>query len=274
MKKNLILSAAFGYGVQQLELFLKSLRKFYKDDICFVVGINDLKLEEELKKYNCTTLKMNVDKRDIQLKRYEIFYDYLKNSNYDNILCCDSRDIYFQSNPFEFNFKKPINFFQEDVLIKDCPYNSNWILKTYEKKGYELVKNKTILCSGTVLGQKEKMLDYLNLMKNNIKKFKYKKSLKYLLTFRRDPQGRGCDQGHANYIVNNDLIKDYSFHSNENGPVATVFYLKKIQFDKHSNLLNSNYIPYSIVHQYDKRWDEFIDAVKNIKNNLGIKDNL
>ena len=98
MKKNLILSAAFGFGVQQLELFLKSLRKFYKDDICFVVGINDLKLEEELKKYNCTTLKMNVDKRDIQLKRYEIFYDYLKNSNYDNILCCDSRDIYFQSN--------------------------------------------------------------------------------------------------------------------------------------------------------------------------------
>ena len=49
MKKNLILSAAFGFGVQQIELFLKSLRKFYKDDICFVVGINDLKLEEELK---------------------------------------------------------------------------------------------------------------------------------------------------------------------------------------------------------------------------------
>ena len=273
MKKNLILSAAFGFGVQQLELFLKSLRKFYKDDICFVVGINDLKLEEELKKYNCTTLKMNVDKRDIQLKRYEIFYDYLKNSNYDNILCCDSRDIYFQSNPFEFNFKKPINFFQEDVLIKDCPYNSNWILKTYEKKGYELVKNKTKLCSGTILGQKEKMLDYLNIMKNNIEKFKYKKTLKYLLTFRRDPEGRGCDQGHANYIVNNDLIKDYSFYSNENGPVATVFYLKKIKFDKNSNLLNSSNVPYSIVHQYDKRSDEFMNAIKNIKNNLGINDN-
>ena len=78
---------------------------------------------------------------------------------------------------------------------------------------------------------------------------------------------------HANFIVNNDLIKDYSFYSNENGPVATVFYLKKIKFDKNLNLLNSSNIPYSIVHQYDKRWDEFINAVKNIKNNLGINDN-
>lgn len=273
MKNNLILSAAFGFSVQQLELFLKSLRMFYDEDICFIIGENDYELEKELKKYNCITIKKKIDKRDIQLKRYEIFYNYLKDTNYNNILCCDSRDIYFQSNPFKYNFKKPINFFQEDVLIKDCPYNSNWILKTYKKKGYELVKNKTILCSGTVLGQKEKMLEYLNLMKNNIKKFKYKKNLKYLLTFRRDPQGRGCDQGHANFIVNNDLIKDCSFHTNENGPVATVFYLKKIRFDNHSNLLNSNHIPYSIVHQYDKRWNDFIDAVKNIKNNLGIKGN-
>ena len=56
-------------------------------------------------------------------------------------------------------------------------------------------------------------------------------------------------------------------------PELTRSNLKKIRFDNHSNLLNSNHIPYSIVHQYDKRWNDFVDVVKNIKNNLGINDN-
>mgnify|MGYP001214290622 FL=1 len=272
MQKNLVLSAAFGFSIKSLELFIKSLRKFYNGDICFIIGLNDDELEKELKKHNCISVRKNIDKRDIQSKRYEIFADFLEKTNYSNVLCCDGRDIYFQSNPFDFNFKKPINFFLEDKQIKDCPYNSNWILKTYKKKGYDLVKNKIILCSGTVLGNKEKILEYLHLMKKNIKKFKYSKSLKYFLTFRRDPQGRGCDQGHANYIVNNNLIKDLAFYTNSGGPVATVFYLKNIIFDKNSNLLNSNNHPYSVVHQYDKRWDEFSEAVKNIKKNLHIVD--
>ena len=70
MKNNLILSAAFGFSARQLELFLKSLRMFYDEDICFIIGENDYELEKELKKYNCITIKKKIDKRDIQLKRY------------------------------------------------------------------------------------------------------------------------------------------------------------------------------------------------------------
>ena len=35
MKKNLVIAAAVGLGVDQINLFIKSLRKYYKDDICF-----------------------------------------------------------------------------------------------------------------------------------------------------------------------------------------------------------------------------------------------
>jgi len=52
--------------------------------------------------------------------------------------------------------------------------------------------------------------------------------------------------------------------------VATVFYLKKIVFDKQSRLLNSNNKPYLIVHQYDKRWDEFSLTVNKLKKDLNI----
>ena len=130
------------------------------------------------------------------------------------------------------------------------------------------IGDKTILCSGTVLGSYKKMKEYLNLIKNNIAKFKYKKKLKYLLTLRIDPEGRGCDQGHANYLVHKDLIKNIHCYSNSDGPFATVFYLKKITFDKNSRLLNNSGNPYLLVHQYDKRWQEFSKQVEEIKGKL------
>ena len=103
------------------------------------------------------------------------------------------------------------------------------------------------------------------------KKHKYKKRLKYLLTLRRDKAGRGSDQAYANYIVHNKLVKNSFLYSNENGPIATVYYLKKIKFNEKFQLVNSQNNPYSIVHQYDKRWDEFNYYVKKIKKNLNIK---
>jgi len=270
MKKNLVIAAAVGLKVDQLTLFIKSLRKYYNDDICFVVGQNDYDLEKELKKYQTIIIKTKIYKKAIQFKRYEIFLKFLENKNYTNILCCDSRDIYFQANPFDFKYKGEINFFLEDRKIKDCPYNSNWIIKTYGKEIFDSIGNKTILCSGTVLGSYKKIKEYLNLIKNNISKFKYKRKLKYSLTFRIDPEGRGCDQGHANYLAHKDLIKNTHFYSNSDGPFATVFYLKKITFNKKYELVNSLNEPYTVVHQYDKKWGEFKNSVNEIRKQLGI----
>ena len=139
------------------------------------------------------------------------------------------------------------------------------MIKTYGKNEFEKIADKTILCSGTVLGSQKKIKEYLNLMVKNISKFKYKKRLKYFLTFRTDPEGRGCDQGHANYLVHNKIINDCKFYNNFDGPVATVFYLNKINFDKDSRLLNTLGNPYLVIHQYDKRWEEFTKHFEKIK---------
>ena len=234
MKKNLILTAALGYKFNQIELFIKSLRKFYNESVTFLIGENDNELEMELKKYNCETIKIKTNKKEIQFKRYKIFLDYLKKKDFNQILLCDSRDIYFQSDPFNFNYNGQINFFLEDEFIKNCPYNSNWIIKTFGKKEFQKIMNKTILCSGTVLGQCSKIIEYLDLITKYISKFNYKKKFKYLFTFRPDPDGRGCDQGHANFLVHNSKIDNFNLYSNAGGPVATVFYLNKIKFNRDS----------------------------------------
>ncbi len=257
MIKNLVLSAAVGYNFQQIELFIKSLRKFYNEEICLIVDGKDENMISQIQRYDCKIIKTTVNKKEIQFKRYSTYLQFLEKEKYKNILLCDSRDIYFQKNPFECNSYSSINFFLEDLPIKNCPYNTNWLIKTYGNKEFNKISKKIILCSGTVLGTSQKIKEYLKLMIDTISKYKYKKKLKYFLTFRPDPEGRGCDQAHANFLVHNKLIDDFKVHKNSDGPIATVFYLKKITFDEKHRLINNNGEPYNVVHQYDKRWKEF-----------------
>ena len=75
----------------------------------------------------------------------------------------------WNENSFDYKFNSPLNFFLEDKIIKECPYNSNWLIKSYGKEEFNKIKDKIILCSGTVMGTNEKIVEYLNLMIKNIK---------------------------------------------------------------------------------------------------------
>ena len=108
-------------------------------------------------------------------------------------------------------------------------------------------------------------------MISELSKNKYKKRLKYLLTFRRDKGARGSDQAHGNFIAHNNFISNSFFYKNESGPIATAYHLKKIKFNNKNELININNEPYSVVHQYDKRWDLFKENVLAVKSRLGIE---
>ncbi len=271
MGKNLILTAAIGFHISQLQLFVKSLRRYFKEDICVIIGPRDTEIEKELINYDCICIKQNIDKRDIQLKRYKIFLDFLKDKKYDKILFCDSRDVYFQSNPFKYIYKGSINFFLEDKKINECRFNSEWIAKTYGEKVLKQISHNTISCGGTILAKQDSMKKFLELMIEETSKHKFKKRIKYILTFRRDKGGRGSDQAHGNYIAHNKLIKNSHFYPNASGPIATVYHLKDIRFDKNHKLINSFNEPYSVVHQYDKKWENFLGAINHLKKKLDIE---
>lgn len=268
--KNLVLTAACGIDPNLIEFFLRSLRKFFDGEVHFLVGKKDNKIKDLLKVYDAKYTEINVHKFDIQIKRYYYYLNILNKNNFKNILICDSRDIYFQSDPFDFNYEGEINFFLEGKKIKNCEYNSNWFLKAYGQEKFNKIRENIICCSGTTIGTHKGMRKYLDLMIKNSQKNKYKKRLKYLVTFRRDKNGRGVDQAYANYIAHNNLVENSQLYENETGPVATVYHLKKIKFNENSELTNSLSQPYAIVHQYDKRWEEFSEKVNKIKKNLGI----
>ena len=124
MSKNLVLAAAINYKFEQIKFFVKSLRKFYNDKIVFLISKKDNELKEKLIEFDCETIITKINKNEIQFRRYSIFFEYLKNKKFENILLCDSRDIYFQSNPFDFSYKGSINFFLE---IAFAPINKKTI---------------------------------------------------------------------------------------------------------------------------------------------------
>ena len=268
--QNLVLSSACGLDPKQIEFFIVSLRKYYSGEVCVLVNKKDFKLKEILKNFNCKYLEITAHKFDVQVKRYEFYLEIINKNKFDKILICDSRDIYFQLDPFKYKYKGEINFFLESKKIKDCPYNTNWLMRTYGEKILKKLSEETINCSGTTLGSHTGMKNYLEQMIKQSKKNKYKKNLKYLLTFRRDKSGRGADQAYSNFVVHNKLIENNFIYSNESGPIATVYYLKEITFNKYNQLLNSLGEPYNIVHQYDKRWNEFSNVVEKLKKDLNI----
>ena len=77
MNKNLILSAAVGYNFQQIEFFVKSLRKYYSGEVCFFIDENE-SLEKELKRFDCNIIKTKIHKNETINKRNEIFSKYLE----------------------------------------------------------------------------------------------------------------------------------------------------------------------------------------------------
>ena len=253
-------------------LFLSSLRKYYEDEIFFFVNKKNFELKKILKKYDCSYREVSTHKHDIQIKRYSLVLDFLMERNdIKKILFCDSRDIYFQSNPFDFPYEGDINFFSEDHPIENCNINSNWIQKTFGHENFEKLKKNSIICSGTVIGKKEAFIEYATQMKMMSKKFPYKKRLKFFLTFRRDKEGRGCDQSYAAYLIYNNILLNLKTYSNKLGPFATVYHLTNLKFNDDNVLLNQNNEPYILVHQYDKRWNIFKEKVDFLKIKLNIK---
>ena len=73
--------------------------------------------------------------------------------------------------------------------------------------------------------------------------------------------GRGCDQPYAAYLIHKNYLKNIKVYSNTSGPIATVYHLNNLNFDNKNQLINDKGDPYVIVHQYDKKWNEFKDRV-------------
>jgi len=264
---NLILTTAVGYNFHKIEIFIKSLRKFYDDEIVILINKNQTELKFLLNDYRILFLESNIKANNAANDRFNYYYQYLKDkfNIYNFIFLSDSRDVFFQANPFIFKYKSNLNFYLEDNYIENCKHNSAWIKKTVGNNNYEKIKKNQISCSGTVFGKSEYVFYYIKLMQESIIRYKYKKNFKEFFLLKR--KYSGYDQGIHNYLVYNNFFKEFHLYKNTEGNIATInYYSKKLTFNSHHQLVNSQGRPYDVVHQYDRPsvFLNFRDTIESI----------
>jgi hypothetical protein len=102
-------------------------------------------------------------------------------------------------------------------------------------------------------------------MQESIIRYKYKKNFKEFLLLKR--KYSGYDQCIHNYLVYNNFFKEFHLYKNTEGNIATInYYSKKLTFNSHHQLVNSQGRPYDVVHQYDRPsvFLNFRDTIKSI----------
>ena len=180
----------------------------------------------------------------IAIERYLIALEITRSLGKDasNILLSDSRDVVFQSDPFDWIQGEVLSGLEfEEMTLERCKFNSAWIRNLYGDECLRQIGANRIVCSGVTMGPVEQMERYLVEMCSEI--WRKLHELKF---------SSGFDQGIHNYLIR---TKRTSVRLTENcqGIIATLGYEQSsaISIDDTGQVRVYDRIP-AIVHQYER----------------------
>ena len=251
LKKNLIIGAVTNYKWKVIAPFIKSYAMSNIENcdcILFVYNMSQSTINK-IKSfgvivYNIPEIYRN--KKIINL-RWKIYNDFLITNlgKYNLVLSADVRDVFFQSDPFEYynGNKSFLGVAIEDGILAHG-LNKKWLIHAYGEKLHKTIKHQRIICVGTIWGTVDKFMLFSDEM---WKRLDSERSLRLNI----------IEQAVGNYIIYHDkLFKDCLIKSeNKDGPIMTIKLTKdeQIHFDLNDNVLNRNGKIAAIVHQYDRK---------------------
>ena len=272
IKKNLIIGVIERYSWIKIKpFFISYIKAKFKNCDC-VIFYRKIKYDTLNKIRSLGVITFEIPKQYNGMKinncRYKIYEDYLsdKLDKYNMVLHADIRDTYFQKDVFKFfkNKKKFIGIALEDGYITD-KFASSWMTNQYGKEIYEKLKNKTIICSGTIWGTVDKFLELAKYIWKEIEK---KSPYNYSI------HDQTCE---AYLIYHKNMFNDCIITSDiYSGPVITVgLSNKNFSYDSEDNLLNFKGDIAAVIHQYDRK-PKMVEIVKkkfiNISYNITLID--
>jgi hypothetical protein len=257
-QKNLIIGGFTNYGINQLKPWVLSAKEVISenDDIVLVVGNASKETIDWLDKQGIITIPMMPAKDvPIHVLRFLSIYDYLQATwtNYRYVVTTDVKDVYFQSNPFDYftdYVKNKLVVASEGLAYKDEPWGDDNLKQAYGQYVYDLFKDKEIFNVGTFGGEAEYVKDMVfHIFTNGIN--------------RPIPI---CDQAVFNVLIHTQPFADVIHYSSDWAcELGTVMDPSKIDYFR-PNLKFSEPIwkdglvkvppmgirPFAIVHQYDR----------------------
>ena len=252
--RDLILGATFHLEERQLTPFLDSLQETeFTGEVVFFVSENESQISRflrEEKQIRVCTFDEKSYSMPIHAFRYFLYRDFLEAfaNKYDRVMIADVRDVLFQRDPFDFDMSD-LNVFLEDVIIGQCPYNSNWITSRFSLAEQIHLYNCPVSCSGITIGQTQEILEYLELMTR----------------FLMPPLNLvGYDQGVHNFLLYNRYIDPRVFR-NRCGPILTMGYARDCRVSNEGSVLNEDGSIVNVIHQYDRGSNETLSHIKVTK---------
>lgn len=288
---KLVISAATGYGPDDLRPFLASLAEHAPDArVCLIVGDLPQEARDSLHALNPNLvlravpdgpqrmrfggrLVRKIWKRvrrrrwlhplmrgwlrhrpwtsttallHIALARY-FFARHLLVADFpgaDYIMLSDSRDVFFQADPFAGLAENALVTGLEDPAIRECQYNRGWIADLYGTNGLDRLGDKRIICSGVTLGSRSRMLEYLDAMCAEV-----------IRCLPVCAYHGGYDQGIHNRLIHEGHVADVELVENPGPTLATMHHtsVSDYRLDEAQGLMTRGGVPVAIVHQYDRK---------------------
>jgi hypothetical protein len=175
----------------------------------------------------------------VHVARFLRFYTFLveQGPRYANVLLTDTRDVFFQRDPFDFAIGNEVHCFLEDeaYTLGTCEFNSRWLLDTYGSSVAAELWNRRISCVGVTIGSYDAVLEYLRLLARELVRVRHQTS--------------GADTAAHNYLLHNGLIPNVRVVENGAGAVLTMAKMRDVTVEQ---LVDPHGEPYNVLHQYDR----------------------
>ena len=99
--------------------------------------------------------------------RHLLYLRFLeRNPGIERVLMCDSRDVYFQCDPFSEWPGPGLHAFQEDesVSLGECGHHRRWITQLAGSQTLEQISKYPRVCAGTILADRDSAIAFLRKM--------------------------------------------------------------------------------------------------------------
>ncbi len=254
--RRLVLGAAIGFSVEQVRVFVESLRANYQGDVLLLIRWPGLRVACYLKSHGVDVIRVFQTRsftRSVHARRYAVYLDYLRVrlSRYDQVMMSDVRDVVFQRNPFDGITSQKCHFYLESAVrtIGEDPTNSRWVRGCFSSAEAERLAARPISC----IGGTDAIMTYLERMAARIGAMPWR-------IYRRI--GHGYDQAIHNYLVHLDpaidgIVVDNNRHIATMALEPRTFY----RLDRESLIYGPDNHLFPICHQYD-RFPDLLRAIE------------
>ncbi len=168
-RRRLVIGAAYKYGVDQVRVFVESLRATgYAGDVIMLIGRLQWRLKAYLARHGVRAHPHWSTRRlhgPIQAHRFERFAAVLHGaaSRYDQVIVSDVKDVLFQQHPFAGVTGPGCRFYLEAApwTFATEPTNRRWAKLFLTPDEVAAITPCRISCCGVVLGDAAGVTDYL-----------------------------------------------------------------------------------------------------------------